>query len=131
VALLLRSRRTYHSLTETEPTNARPIGTAEVTRKVSLPGAVEMTLTVTAEALADGTVGPGTVIDWHLSGAPQPGPDTADGAFYNAWLGAIQQAIDDALQMAIQTAITPARPTTLTASLGLAGGPSLPCPPHP
>jgi hypothetical protein len=59
-----------------------------------------MDLSVTAEALADGTVGDGTVFTWEFDSRPMPSPDIEDGAFFDAWEAALGEALDAALQAA-------------------------------
>ncbi|WP_342238103.1 hypothetical protein [Inquilinus sp. OTU3971] len=80
---------------QTKPTASPPVGTASVFRTVALPGGVTMDLTVTAEALADGTVGDGTVFTWVFDSWPVAMND--DGTFFDAWEVALGEALDAAL----------------------------------
>ncbi|MGF6226217.1 hypothetical protein QFZ27_000172 [Inquilinus ginsengisoli] len=100
MTLPLKWSRPFHVLMATKPTAAPVVGTGTVSRKVPLPGGVTMNLTATAEALADRTHGSGSRFSWEFDSRPMPGPETEDGAFYDAWEAALGEAADAALQAA-------------------------------
>lgn len=100
MAINLCHRADYHKLCGTRPTSAASLRITEVARMVTLPGSITLTLKATAETLADGTVGARSGVDWEFSELPFPSAAVEDGAFYDAFAGAVEQAMEDALEEA-------------------------------
>ncbi|MGK9164934.1 hypothetical protein KXR53_01480 [Inquilinus limosus] len=119
MAISLRNRGEYHHWNGTKPTDTAPLASAEVTRTATLPGAVTITVKATAEILADGTVGAGTVVEWSFSERPMLSEETEDGRFYEAFAEAVEGAWEEAMQEALSRVPVSARTSDLSPPLSM------------
>lgn len=126
----LTNSDSWHTWAGTKPTASPVVATAAVDRTATLPGDIMLTVKGTAEALADGTLGRGTVVRWTFSADPCPAPVPFDafeasalgvspaasaqagaaesearpGAFYEAFAEAVEGAMEDAIDAALKKA---------------------------
>lgn len=82
----LTNSDSWHAWAGTKPTASPVVATAAVNRTATLPNEITLTVFATAEALADGTLGRGTVVRWTFSADPCPPAEPFD-AFEAAALG--------------------------------------------